>query len=375
MLVQATGCTGGGGSPRSAERPSHSFRPPSAGPADLRTELRRALAEGPAPGAAVLVRAGGRTRFTAAGVSDVWTGRPVQQADHFRAGSLTKTFLATVVLQLCAEGRLGPADRVERYLPGLLRGPGLDGRKVTVRQLLAHTSGLYDYTRDPALARELSGDGFAEHRFDTRTPRELLRTALAHRPTFSPPGSGWRYSNTDYLVLGLLVEKVTGHDYATEVRRRIIEPLRLTGTSFPGTRDTLPAPHGRGYSAPTTPGGPPRDTTTLNPSIAGAAGSLVSTLDDLARFTLALLDGELLPQPWLAAMRDTRGTDGRYGLGLFPVALPCGTVWGHNGVINGSSVLVVGTLSGHRVLAYRVNHDAGMRSAPTRALLRAEFCA
>ncbi|KUJ70030.1 hypothetical protein ACZ90_06620 [Streptomyces albus subsp. albus] len=374
-LVVLAVCCAGAGRGQGMARPSpHRVRPVSAGP-DLRVELRRILAEGPAPGTAVLVRAGGRARFTAAGVSDVRTARPVRRADRFRAGSLTKTFLATVVLQLCAEGRLDLAAPVERYLPGLLRGPGLQGRKVTVRQLLSHTAGLYDYTRDPVVARELSGDGFAEHRFDTRTPRELLRTALAHRPVFGPPGSGWRYSNTGYLVLGMLVEKVTGHGYAAEVERRIIGPLRLTGTSFPGTRATLPAPHGRGYSAPLTPGGALRDTTALNPSVAGAAGSLVSTLDDLTRFHAALLGGELLPPGWPARMRDTRGTSGRYGLGLFPVRLPCGTVWGHNGIINGSAVLVVGTLSGRHVLAYRVNHDAGVRPAAERAVLRAEFCA
>ncbi|MFF8813260.1 serine hydrolase domain-containing protein [Streptomyces pactum] len=344
-----------------------------AAPPDLGPGLRRLVERGPAPGGAVLVVSGGRGRFAAAGVSDLATGRPVGRADHFRAGSLTKTFLATVVLQLVAEGRLGLDDPVEEHLPGLLRGPGHGGRTVTIRQLLDHTSGLYDYTRDPALARRLFGAGFAAHRFDSHTPRGLVRIALAHPPVFGPPGGGWAYSNTDYTVLGLVVERVTGRGYAAEARRRIIEPLGLTGTSFPGTRPTLPRPHGRGYAAGAA-GGAPRDVTEFDPSSAGAAGELVSTLDDLARFHRALLGGELLPPSGLARMRDTGPSRGRYGMGLFPVTLPCGRVWGHNGTINGSSVLLVGSASGDRVLVHRLNHTAAPDRAAERALLRRAFC-
>ncbi|WFB07881.1 beta-lactamase family protein [Streptomyces sp. LX-29] len=339
--------------------------------------LRRMVTEGPAPGGAVLTAVGGRARFAAAGTADLRTGRPVGRTDRFRAGSLTKTFLATVVLQLAAERRLGLEDTVEAHLPGLVRGRGNDGRKVTVRQLLSHTSGLYDYTRDPAFARRAFGADSAGHRLDTHAPRALVRTALAHPPSFAP-GDGWRYSNTNYLLLGLIVEQVTGHPYAAEVRRRVILPLGLTGTSLPGTRAALPAPHGRAYSARAgadTGSGAPRDVTELDPSVAGAAGELVSTLDDLARFFGALLDGRLLPGPQLRAMRDTAASDGRYGLGLYPVRLPCGvTVWGHNGVISGSYALVVGAPGGRRVLAYRLNDDARPARTSEGALLRAEFC-
>ncbi|MFH8366149.1 serine hydrolase domain-containing protein [Streptomyces sp. NPDC018031] len=383
-VAAVAGC---GGIPAAPRHLPYGERDTARGPADVTAELRRILRRGPAPGGAVLVTAGGRVRFTGAGVSDLRTGRPVGRDDRFRAGSLTKTFLATVVLQLAAERRLGLDDPVERYLPGLVRAPGRaddgdggargdgghDGRAITIRQLLAHTSGLYDYTRDPELARRVFGTGFPEHRLDRHTPRELVATALAHRPVFRP-GAGWGYSNTDYVLLGMVVERVTGQGYPAEVRRRIIEPLGLAGTSFPGHRAALPAPHGRGYSSPVGAGGPRRDVTEFDPSFAGAAGELVSTLDDLSRFYGALLGGELLPEALLERMRSTGGTGGRYGLGIHPVALPCTVVWGHSGTINGSSVLVVGSRTGRHVLAYRLNHEAGVDRAAERALLREEFC-
>ncbi|CAM5716553.1 D-alanyl-D-alanine carboxypeptidase OS=Streptomyces antimycoticus OX=68175 GN=SANT12839_056330 PE=4 SV=1 [Streptomyces antimycoticus] len=175
----------------------------------VRGAVRRLAAQGDAPGAAVLIRrAGGGTRFVASGVADVRTGRRIHRSDHFRAGSLTKTVIAAVTLRLAAQGRLGLDDTLEEHLPGLVRGHGNDGRNITMRQLLNHTSGLFDYTEDPALARQLSAaaDG-------TRTPTSLVRTALTHRPYFAP-GTKWRYSNTNYVLLGMVVQRITGRSYA-----------------------------------------------------------------------------------------------------------------------------------------------------------------
>ncbi|MBQ0988075.1 beta-lactamase family protein [Streptomyces sp. F63] len=331
-----------------------------------------------APGAAAYTREGGRARFATAGVADRRSARPIGRADRFRAGSVTKVFVATVVLQLRAEGVLRLSDPVEKHLPGLVRGRGYDGTRVTLRQLLTHTSGLFDYVRDPRLAEESFGRGFRKHRFDTRSPRELVRAALRHRPYFAP-GSGYRYSNTDYILLGLVVERVTGRPYARAVEDRIIRPLGLSGTSFPGTRHGLPRPHGRAYSAAAAPGGSGSgalvDVTELNPSTAGAAGEMVSTLGDLDRFLRALLRGELLPGPELRRMTDTSVTHGRYGYGLFPERLPCGvTVWGHNGSISGSYVRITATAGGRRVLGYRVNTDEVGDPGAERRLLSAAFC-
>ncbi|MEU5771905.1 serine hydrolase domain-containing protein [Streptomyces venezuelae] len=281
------------------------------------------------------------------------TGPSVSRADHFRVGSITKTFIATVVLQLAAEHRLSLSDPVEHHLPGLVRGPGVDGRTITLRALLTHTSGLYDFT---AVTKGTA----------PVTPALAVRTALAHQA--SPKGR-WTYSNTNYVVLGMVIEQVTGNSYATEAEHRILRPLHLTGTLFPGARTTLPSPHGRAFTS----GG--RDVTALDPRVAGAAGELVSTLADLNRFYAALLSGRLLPAPLLREMLNTRPAHGRYGMGLYPRTLPCGTtVWGHNGRIVGSYVRTAATRDGRRVVTFRVNTDKTADPAVEASLLAAEFC-
>ncbi|MFF9766928.1 serine hydrolase domain-containing protein [Streptomyces sp. NPDC053086] len=308
------------------------------------------VSDGGAPAAALLAQDtegdAPRLRYTAA-------GQGIARADHFRAGSITKTFIATVVLQLAAEHRLSLSDTVERHLPGLLRGRGTDGRRITLRALLTHTSGLADFTEATRGTVPL-------------TPFQAVRIALALPP--ARPGH-YFYSSTNYVLLGLVVRQVTGHSYASEAERRIIAPLGLTGTSFPGSRRSLPAPHGRAYAADGS------DVTELDPRVAGAAGELVTTLADLDRFYGALLGGRLLPSRRLREMLDTRAAHGSYGMGLFPVKLPCGTtVWGHNGRISGSYVRSAATADGRRVLTFRVNTDANADPRLEPALLAAEFC-
>ncbi|WP_246096767.1 serine hydrolase domain-containing protein [Streptomyces botrytidirepellens] len=371
MAVALTGCTAdadaqasAGGRREAADREE--------GP--IRTALRGLVTDGEAPGAAVLIRDGGATRFATAGVADTRTGRHIQRDDHFRAGSVTKTVIAAVTLRLTVEGRLDLADTVEEHLPGLVSGHGNNGRKVTLRQLLTHTSGLFDYTADPVLARQLSAaEGTDVTGADTKThsPASLIRAALAHRPAFAP-GAKWAYSNTNYVLLGMIVERVTGRSYAAEARRRVLAPLALRNTSFPGTRTTLPAPHGHAYDAR---GGDWRDVTDLDPSAAGAAGEMISTLDDLSRLLGSLLRGKAVPKSQLRRMEDTSASGGRYGMGLFPVKLPCArTVWGHNGQVNGSYALAVSTRDGSHTLVYRLNSDGPPDPDAETALLTAEFC-
>ncbi|MFF5482586.1 serine hydrolase domain-containing protein [Streptomyces sp. NPDC012935] len=310
------------------------------------TLLSLLVTRGKAPAAALLAREDGGTRYAQA-------GRGVARTDRFRAGSITKSFVATVVLQLAAERRLSLADTVEQHLPGLVRGAGNDGRALTLRSLLTHTSGLYDFTA--------ASGGTAPV-----TPLQAVRIALTHPP--ARPG-GYSYSNTNYVLLGLVIKQVTGRSYAAETERRVIAPLGLTGTSFPGSRISLPAPHGRAYATDGT------DVTALDPRVAGAAGELVTTLTDLDRFYAALLDGRLLPPRWLREMLDTRAAHGSYGMGLFPVKLPCGTVvWGHNGRISGSYVRSAATVGGRRVLTFRVNTTAIADPGLEPRLLAAEFC-
>ncbi|ARF55859.1 serine hydrolase domain-containing protein [Streptomyces gilvosporeus] len=338
----------------------------------------RVLVHDGAPGAASLITRDGRfwaSRFSTAGVADLRTGRRMDRFDHFRAGSLTKTLVATVILQLVAERKLSLDDPASAHLPPGTphRAPGghSDLRKVTVRQLLDHTSGLFNYTQDRWFARQMHGTGFDVHRYAPHTPVQLLRLALRHRPV-AAPGARYSYANTNYLVLGLIIRGVTGHSYATEIRRRILLPAGLDDTSFPGHDPALPRPHGRAYSRI---GGREVDSTFLDPSLAGAAGEMVTTLDDLNRFFAALLSGTFLAPRQMAEMRDEQGTGGTYGLGLYATRLPCGvTVWGHNGDINGSFAETVGTADGRHLVSYRVNTDSLARPAHGTALLEAEFC-
>lgn len=257
------------------------------------------------------------------------------------------------MLQLAAEHRLSLPDTVEDHLPGLVRGAGNDGRTVTLRALLTHTSSLADYTADTR------GTVLV-------TPRQAVHIALTH--PLDTPGR-FSYSNTSYVLLGMVIQQVTGRAYVVDAERRIITPLRLTGTSFPGARSSLPKPHGHAYAADGA------DITDLDPRAAGAAGELVSTPTDLNRFYTALLRGDLLPPRHLPEMLNTRAAHGEYGMGLYPVRLPCGTtVWGHNGRIPGSYVRTAVTVDGRRVLTFRVNTDAVADPGLEPALLTAEFC-
>jgi D-alanyl-D-alanine carboxypeptidase len=319
----------------------------------LQRALDRITVQGGAPGAEAVVTDHGRVTETRSGVGDVTTGKPYPHDAVFRVGSITKTFVATVVLQLVAEGKVNLDEPIERHLPGLITGNGNDGRQITVRNLLQHTSGLYSYTDDLLMTDDLES---LRHRGGE--PGELVALALKHSPLFAP-GSAWSYSNTNYIVAGMLVEKVTGHSLAGEITRRITRPLGLRDTSLPGRGDErLPAPHPRGYLSL---GGPLTDFTDFDPSIAGAAGALVSTGRDLDVFYTALLGGRLLPAAQLAQMQrtvpvpDDPGAD--YGLGLFHRTLPDGTrYWGHGGDIFGFATLA-GALDGGRAAAVSANED------------------
>ncbi|MFG2816531.1 serine hydrolase domain-containing protein [Streptomyces sp. NPDC048410] len=200
------------------------------------TVLPLLVSEGGAPAAALLAqdRHGTRRAWRYADA-----GRGIARADHFRAGSVTKTFVATVVLELAAEHRLSLSDTVEQHLPGLLprlragtRHSGEESR-ITLRDLLTHTSGIADFTD-------------ATHGLVPLTPLQAVRLALT-----LPSGRAGHhaYSSTNYVLLGMVIRQVTGRSYAAETQRKIIAPLSLTGTSFPGSRRSLPSPHGRAYTA------------------------------------------------------------------------------------------------------------------------------
>ncbi|MCH0541180.1 beta-lactamase family protein [Streptomyces sp. MUM 203J] len=315
-----------------------------------------------------------------AGVADRDSGRKRRHNDRYRVASITKIFVSTVMLQLEAEGRLDLDDSVEKWLPGTVRGNGHDGRSITLRRLLNHTSGIYDYTSDPDFRATRNGPGFLEHRYDTWTPDQLVAVAMRHEPRFAP-GTDWSYSNTNYVLAGLVIEKVTGRPYGSETERRIIRPLKLRATSVPGTDVRLPRPSGRAYSTlgadPADPATTIHDVTELNPSGAWAAGELISDNADLQRFLSALLTGRLLPERQLKEMTtavpvDGSNADDGYGLGLRTLKLSCGTqVWGHTGGIRGSSSFVAADRSGTHTMAANANGDW---TGGLGKVLEAEFC-
>ncbi|MGK5682137.1 serine hydrolase domain-containing protein [Actinoplanes sp. URMC 104] len=299
-------------------------------------------------------RVDGRTTQARAGWGDLGRKTPVPRDSYFRMGSNTKTFTAVVALQLVGEGRLALDDTVESRLPGVVRGNGNDGRRITVRMLLQHTSGLHDATGELPVLK--SYESYLAHRFDHYETADLVATAMRHEPDFAP-GTSWDYSNTNYLLAGMVIERVTGRPWAAEVRDRILRPLGLRHTFAPGDRASLPRPHAKGYHQ-WAPGGPLTDTTVFNATAAGPAGSLVTTPSDLARFWQGLQQGRLLRPAQLAQMRDTVVAESwqedrpgaRYGLGIEFFPNRCGGYWSHGGGVLGTNTVNAVSADGGRVL-------------------------
>ncbi|MEU4932779.1 serine hydrolase domain-containing protein [Streptomyces yokosukanensis] len=371
---------------------------PTSSPASARgplAALARKTVDAGAPGVIVRVDDG---RHPATTVTDQagWTtaDHRLSESDEFRMGSNTKTMVATLVMQLVAEHRLALTDPVEQWLPGLVP----NGRAITVRMLLNHTSGLFNYLYDPAVLAAYTGR-------DTRhwTPEELLAAGTAHPPQFAP-GSRFSYSNTNYIALGLILQRATGHSLADLIQQRIARPLHLRHTYLPSSPAAGPRlAHGyepdAAHLAPLLPPGTPPgtsfagphrgaadvDTTAGNQSTLWAAGGIVSTAGDWARFDTALLSGKLLPAAQLAEMRTTVPEDPAapngdgYGLGLRKVVFPCGTVWGHDGQAAGYSSETYTDPTGKRtvaVLTSTVFDLARPRAAAAhQALVNAAVCA
>ncbi len=321
-----------------------------------------ALVAGGAPGAILLVRDGGKTIRVTSGVADLETKSPIVAADHYRIASLTKTYVATVVLQLIAEHRLKLSDTVERWLPGVLR----NGNTITIQMLLNHTSGLYDHERDPEVLQPYLNGNLG---YDW-APIRLVKLADS-RPAHYAPGHTRvsTYSSTNYSVLGLVVRAVTGRPIGAELKRRLFEPLRLTQTSYPLNKTQLPEPYAHGYF----PLQPPTltDLSAFSPSLSGAAGAIVSTVDDVATFYRALLTGRLLAPTQLKAMKttlpDPQGDlPQRMGLGLIRFTTACGYAWGHSGSFPGYWTHAWTSADGKRQAVLMLNEDPDGTSPATR---------
>ncbi|MFE7260474.1 serine hydrolase domain-containing protein [Streptomyces sp. NPDC057592] len=317
--------------------------------------LRTAIAGLPKDDAtAALVRvsgSGGDWRGSS-GVHDLASGRPADPDGRFRAGSVTKVFTAAVVLQLAEEGRLGLDRPVRRYLPDLIPAAYKD---VTVRQLLNHTSGI------PSVGSGGDLDDWYAHRFDLHDPERTVRQATSLEPDFVP-GTQQHYANIGYTVAGLLIERVTGDRYASQVSRRVLEPLHLKDTYFPGTDPAIHGPHNHGYQLFGT--GELRDVTVWGATDAWAAGDLISTTADLERFTRALFGGrvvrgpllqEMFTLPDLSVREYGTGKPAAYSAGLSVMRLGGREVWGKTGGRWGYNTVVAATRDLSRTLVYSVN--------------------
>jgi D-alanyl-D-alanine carboxypeptidase len=323
----------------------------------------RALVSAPGgpPGAIVTLFRNGRTTVLRAGVSQVGTRRAPRATDHMRIASIAKAFSAAIVLQLVDQRRLGLDDSIGRRDPNLPRA----WARVSIRELLNHTSGLPDYTESYGFRHQFETDptGYV-------SPRRII-SWVAHEGLRFAPGSRYRYSNTDNIVAGLIAERASGRSYGSLLRARIFRPLGLRRTSFP-IRVALPRPYLHGYT--TSPGAAPQDVSqALSPSGAWASGAIVSTPLDLGAFIRGYVGGRLFSS---AATRQQRhfvaggassppgpGANAA-GLGVFRYRSRCGTVYGHTGNFPGYVQWAAATGDGRRSVTSTLNIPA-----PTGALL------
>ncbi|MFI5776197.1 serine hydrolase domain-containing protein [Nocardia sp. NPDC051570] len=347
--------------------------PPPTGIERVRADLDAAIRTG-AVGAIATLADGDRSVTLTAGRADITTGAPIPAdiPQYVRVGSITKTFTAALVLHLVDEGGIELDAPIDTYLPGLLTGAGVDGHAITVRQILQHRSGLPEFADDPRMDEY---EAALSRR--TVTPAAEIADALL-RPAQFAPGGRYEYTNTNFIVAGILVERVTGRPYAEELQRRVLAPLDLIHTYLPAAGEVrMRDPHPRGYTADR----PPTDVSLVEPSIPWSAGALVSTGTDLNRFYSALVAGKVVAPHLLRSMLDGVPTDegGFYGLGVGYADLPCGARYvGHSGGIHGFTTLSGATAQGRAVtftmtgLPDRAVTEGGIdpRAMLTRALCR-----
>lgn len=304
-------------------------------------------------------RDGNTTWAGASGVADVRTGRAVAPGMRQRVGSITKSFVATAILQQVEKGRISLDAPVGQYAPDLVPGPR--GQQITVRMLLNHTSGIGDYigAAFPSFM-ELSPKSLDDFRFRDVRPEQLIKWGL-QAPSTGEPGERWSYSNTNYIIAGRLLEKVTGTKAEQYIARNVIDKAGLKHTYFPSS-PWIAGSHSRMYESLYQHVEPPRDYSTYNMSWAWTAGALVSTMDDLNRFYRRLLTGGLIGKNALAQMKRTvpvKDADGNvlmnYGLGLYALDLPCGTFWGHDGAVFGAGTQSLSSAGGARQISVALN--------------------
>jgi D-alanyl-D-alanine carboxypeptidase len=305
------------------------------------SSIRQALQSGvdahTFPGAVVVVRRGEQTRTLAVGRADVAKNIDMTAADRFRVASVTKSMVAAVAMQLVAQGRLSLSDSVEKWEPGLL----VHGGDITVANLLGQTSGL------PAFQ---STEGFT-HMHGEPPPRDLV-ALVARAPLMFQPGSRSWYSNTNYIVLGMILEKVTHEPLGALIQQRLFGPLGLHSASLSPTRaNTPPVAHGYDHGKDVTP----------NLTWLWAAGGVVTNAEDVAQFYDDLLAGKIVRGPLLGQMLSQRPETNHdlpfsgYGLGIATLPTNCGLAYGHSGDAPGFITHAWTTKNGKRSVVMIVN--------------------
>jgi D-alanyl-D-alanine carboxypeptidase len=356
LVVSA--CAGEPGSPgESAAPPVHELDPAVAQRLD--TAIIDTMKATNVPGVIVGLWGPEGQYVRAFGVADKTTGAPMKPDFYHRIGSVTKTFTVTAVLQLVDEGKLGLDDPISKYVDGVPQGD-----QITLRQLARMQSGLHNYSAVEEFQIALYRDPRVPF-----TPRQLVDFAFSEPNDFAP-GQGFEYSNTNTVLLGMTVEKVTGQSLADYVREHIVDPLKLSHTSFPGD-NAFPEPHAQGY----TEGADGKEVvaTDWNPSWGWAAGAMISTLDDMHLWADALAEGTLLDPDTQKQRLDTVTApplppqDG-YGLGIFDLA---GWI-GHNGSLPGYQTVAAHLAPRDMTMVIMSNTDIPAAGAePSTALANA----
>ena len=261
-----------------------------------------------------------------AGKGNLSTGEVPPLDGEVRIASNTKTFVAVLIMKMVEEGKVKLDEPIDAYLPGIVKGQGVDGKKITVRQLLQHTSGLPEF-----------GDGQLDYfaiRNDYVSPRDVLDGVLS-RPAQFAPGAKFQYNNANYVILGLLAERVAKRPIAEQIEAKIVKPLGLKHTYMPGPGEkAIRGKHPHGYHTRDGKPGKLEDITEADPSWEWAAGSMISTPSELNKFMQSVFDGSLLSQASIAEMKKSVPAPemgGEYGLGLIGHKSSCGVVWGHSG--------------------------------------------
>src|SRR5215208_1293628 len=362
-LLLGGGCSGGDGSKEGAAPKHASGGGAQVSKADLDAALKKSFKESDAPGVVAAVQTPDYTWVQAMGVANRASGKPMTPEAHHRIGSVTKTFTATLLLKAADDGLLSLDDTIGKYVKGVPNGD-----EITLEQMSDMTSGIASYTESDQWVKEWSSDPTKVWK-----PEDLARFGIKESPLFKP-GTAWFYSNTNYVLLGLVLQQVTGKPINQLYQEEIIRPLHLTETSFPGTSSAIPEPYDHGYTLQgESSGSKPIDSTHWSPSEAWTAGEMISTVGQLLVYPRELGTRKALLSPEAQSERldsfvsdvpplnqpPLKG-DLAYGIGL---GKDHGWV-GHNGEIPGYNTYLFYNPDLEAVVVVEVNSDISSGKCP-----------